>query len=94
MNYRDYTLITADSRKVVPGALFIAVRGHESDGHAYIQAAIDNGATGIVCEEIPEGVHIPESVATLGRVRGRGPQTEGTVSKLAWSPALQAVGGA
>ena len=59
MNYRDYTLITADSRKVVPGALFIAVRGHESDGHAYIQAAIDNGATGIVCEEIPEGVHTP-----------------------------------
>ena len=61
MNYRDYTMITADSRKVVPGALFIAVRGHESDGHAYIQAAIDKGATGIVCEEIPEGVHIPES---------------------------------
>ena len=53
MNYKDYSLITADSRKVVPGALFIAVRGHESDGHAYIQAAIDKGATGIVCEEMP-----------------------------------------
>ena len=61
MNYRDYTMITADSRKVVPGALFIAVRGYQSDGHAYIQAAIDKGAKGIVCEYIPEGMHIPES---------------------------------
>ena len=43
---------------------------------------------------VPEETDIAESVATLGRVRGRGPQTEGTVSKLAWSPALQAVGGA
>ena len=46
-------MITADSRKVIPGALFIAVRGYASDGHDYIQAAIDKGATGIVCEEIP-----------------------------------------
>ena len=49
-------MITADSRKVIPGALFIAVRGYASDGHNYIQAAIDKGATGIVCEEIPEGI--------------------------------------
>ena len=61
MNYRDFTMITADSRKVIPGALFIAVRGYQSDGHAYIQAAIDKGAKGIVCEYIPEGMHIPES---------------------------------
>ena len=55
MRYSDYTMITADSRKVIPGALFIAVRGYASDGHNYIQAAIEKGATGIVCEEIPEG---------------------------------------
>lgn len=73
MNYKDFTLITADSRKVIPGALFVAVKGYASDGHNYIQSAIDKGAKGIICEYIPEGLHTPESVATLGRVRGRGP---------------------
>ena len=53
MNYRNFTLITADSRKVVPGALFVAVRGYASDGHDYIQSAIEKGATGVICEEIP-----------------------------------------
>jgi UDP-N-acetylmuramoyl-L-alanyl-D-glutamate--2,6-diaminopimelate ligase len=59
MNYRNFTLITADSRKVVPGALFIAVKGYASDGHDYIQSAIDKGATGIICEHIPEGASVP-----------------------------------
>ena len=86
MNHRDYTLITADSRKVVPGALFIAVRGHESDGHAYIQAAIDNGATGIVCEEIPEGI-VAQTVASRPL-----PQPADPLSKQASSPDLQPVG--
>ena len=56
MNYQDYTLITADSRKVIPGALFVAVKGFSSDGHDYIQSAIDKGATGIICEHIPEEI--------------------------------------
>ena len=61
MNYTDFTLITADSRKVIPGALFVAVRGYASDGHNYIRAAIEKGATGIICEEIPEGIDVSES---------------------------------
>ena len=36
MNYKNFTLITADSRKVIPGALFVAVKGFSSDGHDYI----------------------------------------------------------
>ena len=43
--------VCIDSRKVVPGALFIAVKGHDSDGHAYIGRAIEAGATAIVHEE-------------------------------------------
>ena len=54
MNYKNFKLITADSRKVVPGALFVAVRGYASDGHDYIADAIRKGATGIICERIPE----------------------------------------
>ena len=56
MNYKNFTLITADSRKVIPGALFVAVKGFSSDGHDYIAGAIEKGATGIICERIPEGV--------------------------------------
>jgi UDP-N-acetylmuramoyl-L-alanyl-D-glutamate--2,6-diaminopimelate ligase len=64
-------MITADSRKVIPGALFIAVRGYQSDGHAYIQAAIDKGATGVVCEQIPDDLRSPiKSGMTAGETSG------------------------
>jgi UDP-N-acetylmuramoyl-L-alanyl-D-glutamate--2,6-diaminopimelate ligase len=56
MNYKNFTLITADSRKVIPGALFVAVKGFSSDGHDFIAGAIAKGAAGIICERIPEGV--------------------------------------
>lgn len=42
-----------DSRQVKPGSCFIAIRGTVTDGHEYIQSALDNGATVIVCENIP-----------------------------------------
>ena len=51
--------ICSDSRKVVPGSLFIAVRGFQSDGHSYIGKAIESGAVAVICEEIPEGVNAP-----------------------------------
>jgi UDP-N-acetylmuramoyl-L-alanyl-D-glutamate--2,6-diaminopimelate ligase len=43
--------IKVDSRKVVPGDTFIALRGVSSDGHDYIDKAIKNGAIKIVAEE-------------------------------------------
>jgi len=43
--------IKADSRKVIPGDTFIALRGVSSDGHNYIEKAIANGATKIIAEE-------------------------------------------
>jgi UDP-N-acetylmuramoyl-L-alanyl-D-glutamate--2,6-diaminopimelate ligase len=45
--------IQFDSRKVHPGDLFIAVRGSQSDGHNFIEKAIESGAVAIVCEELP-----------------------------------------
>lgn len=43
-----------DSRKVEVGGCFFAVRGTASDGHAYIGAAIEQGAVAVVCETLPE----------------------------------------
>ena len=42
-----------DSRKVGPGTAFIAIRGVQADGHAFIQAAIDNKVSAIICETMP-----------------------------------------
>lgn len=45
--------IEIDSRKVTPGVVFVAIRGEKSDGHAFIEKAIELGAKAIVCEEMP-----------------------------------------
>lgn len=45
--------VVFDSRKVVPGCLFVAVRGTVVDGHDYIEQAIKDGAAAIICEELP-----------------------------------------
>jgi UDP-N-acetylmuramoyl-L-alanyl-D-glutamate--2,6-diaminopimelate ligase len=42
-----------DSRQVTPGALFVAVRGHHTDGHVFLDEALDRGATVLVVEEMP-----------------------------------------
>jgi UDP-N-acetylmuramoyl-tripeptide--D-alanyl-D-alanine ligase len=52
------TSITFDSREVVPGALFIAMRGETTDGHNFIGAAIAAGAAGIICEKPIDGPHV------------------------------------
>ncbi len=46
-----------DSRKVHPGSLFIAVKGLNTDGHQYIQQAIQKGAIAILCENIPSKIN-------------------------------------
>ncbi len=49
----EVNAICFDSRKVGPDVLFVAVRGTASDGHAFIDKAIDLGAHSILCEEFP-----------------------------------------
>jgi UDP-N-acetylmuramoyl-L-alanyl-D-glutamate--2,6-diaminopimelate ligase len=58
---REIAAVEIDSRRVMPGALFIAVPGEHTDGHAYVDAAIKNGAVAVVVEEaralgVPDGV--------------------------------------
>jgi UDP-N-acetylmuramoyl-L-alanyl-D-glutamate--2,6-diaminopimelate ligase len=53
----DVKGICFDSRKAEPGFLFVAVKGTLSDGHQFIQKAIDLGAEIIVCEKLPDTVN-------------------------------------
>ena len=45
--------IEIDSRKILPGKVFVAIRGTQTDGHNFISKAIELGATAIVCEQLP-----------------------------------------
>lgn len=53
--------VTADSRRVRPGSLFIALRGHTVDGHAFVDEARRAGAVAAVVEE-PQDAAIPQIV--------------------------------
>lgn len=46
--------IAFDSRKVKKDSVFVATRGTTTDGHAFIERAIEAGANTIVCEEMPD----------------------------------------
>ncbi|MBL8050032.1 MAG: hypothetical protein JNM46_02325, partial [Anaerolineales bacterium] len=53
------TGISIDSRTVKPGNLFVAMQGGTTDGHAYIQKAIENGAVAIIGEKELSGFTVP-----------------------------------
>ena len=52
----EITAVVFDSRKVIPGCVFVAIRGTQSDGHEYILQAIEKGAIAVICETLPERV--------------------------------------
>ena len=55
---QDISGITSDSRKVEKGNLFVAVRGHNSDGHDFVVDALKKGAIAVLAEEwSPETDH-------------------------------------
>ncbi|MBO4340855.1 MAG: UDP-N-acetylmuramoyl-L-alanyl-D-glutamate--2,6-diaminopimelate ligase [Bacteroidales bacterium] len=64
----EITSVTADSRKVVPGALFIAVKGFESDGHKYIGQAKERGAAAVIGETDEASVKVASSRKALSLV--------------------------
>lgn len=67
--------VNIDSRLVQKGDMFIAVKGTQTDGHAYIASAEEKGASAIVCENIPEKqnpdiayIVVPDAQAATGRL--------------------------
>ncbi|MTH16304.1 UDP-N-acetylmuramoyl-L-alanyl-D-glutamate--2,6-diaminopimelate ligase [Flavobacterium sp. LC2016-01] len=48
--------IEFDSRKVEANDIFVAIRGSLSDGHDYIQKAIELGAVAVICDTLPSTI--------------------------------------
>ncbi|TAF97621.1 MAG: UDP-N-acetylmuramoyl-L-alanyl-D-glutamate--2,6-diaminopimelate ligase [Cytophagia bacterium] len=65
--------IEFDSRKVTEGCLFVAQKGTQIDGHLFIERAIELGASGILCQQMPNSlrpevayVQVENSARTMG----------------------------
>ena len=58
--------VSDDSRKVERGELFIAVRGWDSDGHDFLDAAAERGACAAIVED-PTRTSLPTLVVREGR---------------------------
>jgi UDP-N-acetylmuramoyl-L-alanyl-D-glutamate--2,6-diaminopimelate ligase len=71
--------IRYDSRQVSPGDLFVAVRGANSDGHDYLERAIELGAAALLVEALPDEkvrgglptVCVPDSRRALAPIAAR-----------------------
>ncbi|MFC1477401.1 UDP-N-acetylmuramoyl-L-alanyl-D-glutamate--2,6-diaminopimelate ligase [candidate division KSB1 bacterium] len=65
----DFTVnnIQYDSRKVLPGDLFVAIKGEAFDGHDFIEAAVERGAQAVVYETA--GSEIPVHAVRVSNTR-------------------------
>lgn len=55
--------VVVDSRRVEPGDLFVALPGQQTDGHLFIDDAIQRGARGLLCRTVPDT--IPDEVSAF-----------------------------
>ena len=66
--------LALDSRLVQPNGLFAATRGANTDGHLFIDKAIELGATVVRCEEINDPIDhitylvVENSAKALGHI--------------------------
>jgi len=59
---RPVTGLTCDSRAVIPGSVFVAVKGQEADGHRYVSQAVARGCLAVV---VDRQVGIAKDVAVV-----------------------------
>ena len=73
---KEITGVEIDSRQITDGKMFVAIQGTQADGHAYIEKAIEAGATAVACQQLPAQLH--EGVTYLQYA-----DTEAAVGRLA-----------
>ncbi|MCD6440430.1 MAG: UDP-N-acetylmuramoyl-L-alanyl-D-glutamate--2,6-diaminopimelate ligase [Candidatus Marinimicrobia bacterium] len=59
--------ISNNSRTVIPGDLFFAIRGIQADGHSFIPMAVENRAAAIVVEKYQKNISTPQIVVQDSR---------------------------
>jgi len=57
--------VAADSREVVPGTCFVAIRGATHDGHRYLAQAASAGAVALVVDFTHQFSGLPDNVAVI-----------------------------
>jgi len=66
--------VSTDSRKVRPKDLFFAIRGDKFDGHDFVNAAVKDGAAGVVVSKDlaipPVTIRVGDTVVALGDLAG------------------------
>ncbi|HUE76542.1 MAG TPA: UDP-N-acetylmuramoyl-tripeptide--D-alanyl-D-alanine ligase [Longimicrobiales bacterium] len=70
----SYSSVGTDTRTIEPGALFVALRGENFDGHTFLSQAAEKGAAGAVVDSVPDGAPplryytVPDTLGALGRM--------------------------
>ncbi len=62
MEDKTVTSVSTDTRTITDGAVFVALKGENSDGHRYINAAMQNGA---LCAVAEKGADIAEDIPVI-----------------------------
>ena len=70
------TALSADSRSVAPGAMFVAIAGEHVDGHHFVASAIAAGARAVVVDRKPDDagatcVRVADTRVALSRLAAR-----------------------
>lgn len=94
-SFESVSSVTTDSRGILDGALFVALRGDRFDGHDYVGSAIARGARAVLIEReharaltIPEGtavLTVPDTLTALGDLA--------RAHRRRWRGKLVAIGG-
>ena len=65
--------VSTDSRQLVPGSLFVALRGERFDAHDFLGQLVDKPLAAVVVERLPEhyplpAIVVPDTLVALGRI--------------------------
>ena len=69
----SFESVSTDSRTAGPGALFVALRGENFDGHDFIEQVAARGVAAVVVEKLPAGLKlpaivVPNTLVALGQI--------------------------